>query len=86
MNTLTGTRGSSPVHCKMALALLLAAAALANGNSEAAVSASATATIRIQWAVRLNDVAELDRSNAHIRLLPVLTNGKIERVRVAEFE
>jgi hypothetical protein len=70
----------------MALALLLAAAALAKGDSEAAGSASATAMIRIQRAARLNDVAELDRSNAHIRLLPVLMNGKIEQVTIAEFE
>jgi hypothetical protein len=70
----------------MALALLLATAVLAKGDSEAVRSASATATIRIQRAVRLNDAAELDRSNAHIRLLRLLMNGKIEHVTVAEFE
>jgi hypothetical protein len=70
----------------MALALLLATAVLAKGDSEAVRSASATATIRIQRAVRLNDAAELDRSNAHIRLLRLLMNGKIEHVAVAEFE
>jgi hypothetical protein len=70
----------------VALALLLAAASLPNSGTAAAASASATATIRVYRAVRVNDEAQLDRENAHLRLVPVLTNGKAQRVVVAEFE
>jgi hypothetical protein len=70
----------------VALALLLAAAALPNSGTATAASVSATATIRVYRAVQLNDAAQLDRENARLRSVPVLTDGKVQHILVAEFQ
>jgi hypothetical protein len=72
----------------MGVELLLAAASLTtSGTSVAATAtASATATIRVQRAVRLNDVIQRERENARIRFVRVVTGGKIQSVPVVEFE
>jgi hypothetical protein len=68
------------------LALLLAAVSLPNAGTATAAAATATATIRVFRAVRLNDAAQLDRENARLRLVPVLTDGKVQHILVAEFQ
>lgn len=70
----------------MIAALLLSAASLPNPWAAPAATARATATIRVYRAVRLNDRAQLDRENARLRLVPILADGKVQHVLVAEFE
>lgn len=72
----------------MPVELLLAVATLASSGSVAAGTrtASATATIRVQRAVRLNDAIQRERENARIKLVRILTDGKIQSIPVVEFE
>jgi hypothetical protein len=66
--------------------LILAGGALAGPSAAAATSCSATASGRVYTSVRLNQASDLSQSNGQVRFVDVLQNGKIERLRIVEFQ
>lgn len=70
----------------MGFDLLLIAAALAVPPTSQSASSTATATIRVYHSIRLNSSSELFEANAQIRTVPVIADGAIQYIPVAEFE